>query len=208
MSNDVFRDSLREHLLRFTDRAFAMISPPAAARVLDIGCGTGVPTVRLAELGAEQVVGLDTDIRALRALLDRAAKRGMAKRVAACVGSADRVPFAEESFDIVWCEGALCVLGFRESLRAWRGLLRPEGVLGVHDEAGDPAEKLRVARAEGYAVSGWFPISGEDWWKDYYEPVSRLPAADLDDDLRTELCEIQAHPERFRSAFFVLEKRG
>ncbi|MEJ2215479.1 MAG: class I SAM-dependent methyltransferase [Gemmatimonadota bacterium] len=202
------RDRLRENLLRFTDRAFAMMSSPAGARVLDIGCGTGVPTVRLVELGVEEVVGMDTDVRALRSLLDRASQRGVARRVSVCAGSADCVPFRDASFDIVWCEGALFVLGFRDSLRAWRRLVRPGGVLVVHDEAGDTTDKLRWAEAEGYAVSGWFPVGDEDWWEYYFEPASRRSAADLDDEIRTELREARSHPERLRSAFFVLKKRG
>lgn len=208
MNEHDVRDRLRENLLQFTERAFAAASSPVGARVLDIGCGTGVPAVRLVELGVAHVVGLDTDVAALRALLDRASKRGVAKRVAACAGSADRIPFRDGSFDVVWCEGALFVLGFRDSLRAWHRLLRTGGVLAVHDEAGDPAGKLRVAEAEGYAVSDWFPVHATDWWQYYYEPASRLPAADLDDEIRAELREIRAHPERFRSVFIVLKKRA
>jgi SAM-dependent methyltransferase len=202
------RDRLRENLLRFTERAFAAASSPVGGRVLDIGCGTGVPAVRLAELGFAHVVGLDTDVAALRALLDRASTRGVQKRLAAVAGSADGIPFRDGSFDVVWCEGAVFVLGFRDSLRAWRRLLRPGGVLVVHDEAGDPAGKLREADAEGFTVSDWFPVHATDWWKYYYEPASRLPATELDDEIGAELRDIRAHPERFRSVFVVLKKRG
>lgn len=208
MTDHSVRDRLRERLLPFTDRAFALVSVPSCGRVLDVGCGTGVPTVRLAERGAEHVTGLDPDVGALRAVAHRASRRGVAERVAVCAGSADHIPFRDGSFDVVWCEGALFVLGFRDSLRAWRRLLRPGGVLAAHDEAGDPAEKLRMAEAEGYAVSGWFPVHEKDWWKYYYEPATRLSAAELDDELQAELREIRAHPERFRSVFIVLKKQG
>lgn len=162
--------------------------------------------MRLAELGAEHVTGLDPDVGALRALLDRASRRGVARRVAACAGTADRIPFTDESFDVVWCEGALFALGFRASLRAWRRLLKSGGVLAAHDEAGDPQEKLRLADAEGYAVLGWFLVDEQEWWRAYLEPARRLPATEIDDELRAELREFQTHPERNESAFFVLEK--
>jgi ubiquinone/menaquinone biosynthesis C-methylase UbiE len=69
------------------------------ARVLEIGCGDGRLTLRLAQLGA-QVVAFDPD----RSLI-REAKRNLPKRfskqIKYYVGSAEKLRHPAQSFDLV-----------------------------------------------------------------------------------------------------------
>ena len=55
------KDRLRKHLLKYTRRAFRMLPPLEKPRILDIGCGSGVPSIVLARLSRGQVIGLDID---------------------------------------------------------------------------------------------------------------------------------------------------
>jgi ubiquinone/menaquinone biosynthesis C-methylase UbiE len=194
----VDQDDLRSNLLRFTERAFELLPPMESPRILDIGCGTGLPTLRLAELTGGQIVGLDLDSEALETLRSRAVEQGLSDRVEVRVGALEEIPFEDCSFDLVWCEGAINELGFRESLRRWRRLLKPHGCMGLHDEAGDVDGKLSAAQEEGFALLGHFEISEQVWWDEYFA------LADEEMGLEAEIQRFQREPEKFRSAFFVL----
>jgi ubiquinone/menaquinone biosynthesis C-methylase UbiE len=68
-------------------------------RVLEIGCGDGRLTLRLASLGA-RVSAIDPDasrVRAARAALSRRD----ARRIVYRVGSAERLPYRAREFDAV-----------------------------------------------------------------------------------------------------------
>ena len=197
------RDEMRKRFLRFTDRAFNLLPPMECPRILDIGCGTGVPTIHLAALTGGQIVGLDSDEEALETLRARAKALGISDRVEALRGFLEDIPFQDGSFDLLWCEGAVSVLGFRESLREWRRLLAPGGCLVLHDEAVDIVVKRLTAREEGYTLLGDFEVSEQVWWDEYYA----LADVGSDPDLADEISQFKARPEMFRSAFFVLRLR-
>ena len=44
------RDSVRTNLLEFTKTAFKMLPPMENPSILDIGCGTGIQSIELAQL--------------------------------------------------------------------------------------------------------------------------------------------------------------
>ena len=80
--------------------ALADLSLPSRERTLDAGCGTGELTRVLAEETAGTVVGVDAD-----ASLLRVAREETGLDVAA--GDALRLPFADDSFDLVVCQALL-----------------------------------------------------------------------------------------------------
>ena len=123
----------------------------------------------------------------------------MGERVEARHGSLEDIRCEGGSFDLIWCEGAVHELGFRESLRRWRRLLKPGGCMALHDEAGDVQEKLRIAEEEGFVPLGHFDIPEQVWWDEYFALV------DVESEMSEEVELFRLHPERFRSAFFVLQ---
>ncbi|MGH2499250.1 MAG: 50S ribosomal protein L11 methyltransferase, partial [Candidatus Limnocylindria bacterium] len=81
-----------------TQQCLAALSllPLAGARVLDVGCGSGILAIAAAKRGAREVVAADTDELALRAASENCARNGVAVTVAR--GSAADVA---GSFDVV-----------------------------------------------------------------------------------------------------------
>jgi ribosomal protein L11 methyltransferase len=68
------------------------------ARVLDVGCGSGILAIAAARLGAPEVLGVDTDPVAVQATHANAALNGCSDAVSARRGS---LPVAEAPFDLV-----------------------------------------------------------------------------------------------------------
>lgn len=69
-----------------------------AARVLDVGCGSGVLAIAALKLGAAGAHGVDTDPIAVEATLANARRNGLARRIRARVGS---LPTGDSPFDVV-----------------------------------------------------------------------------------------------------------
>jgi SAM-dependent methyltransferase len=119
--------------LNFTRKAFQMLPKLDRPRILDVGCGQGRATLELARLSGGQVVGLDIDQAALEVLSRKIDEEGLSDRVRIVHGSMFDLDFPDESFDVLWAEGALNVIGFESGLRGWHRLIKPGGFLVVHE---------------------------------------------------------------------------
>jgi SAM-dependent methyltransferase len=89
-------------------------------RVLDLACGSGAVTGELLRRCGGRVVALDRDLAALR--------QCAAGSTTACADAA-RLPFAECSFDLVFCQFALMWMDAATVLREIRRVLAPGGAL-------------------------------------------------------------------------------
>lgn len=75
-------------------------------RLLEIGCGIGIDTLRLARLGFAEVVGIDLTEVAVELAAERAAREGL-QDVRFEVGNAEALPFEDGAFDLVYSFGVL-----------------------------------------------------------------------------------------------------
>jgi ubiquinone/menaquinone biosynthesis C-methylase UbiE len=114
------------------DRYLAEIELPKGARVLEVGCGTGAVSRRIAELfEVRDIVGVDPS----PVFLERA--RELAKhlsRVSFCQGDGRSLEFADESFDLVVFHTALChIPDPQKAVREAHRVLCPAGWLAAFD---------------------------------------------------------------------------
>ncbi len=84
------------------------ISPDVfkAKRCLDAGCGGGRGTVLMARADADDVVAFDFAGQNVQTTRETAKRLGLSN-VTTQRGSLLELPFADESFDIVWCNGVI-----------------------------------------------------------------------------------------------------
>jgi ribosomal protein L11 methyltransferase len=99
------------------------------ARVLDVGCGSGILAIAAAKLGAAWVLGVDTDPIAIEATIANAGRNGLAHAIDARAGS---LPSTEAPYDVVLANLIASVLialatQLRDELRP-RGRLIASGI--------------------------------------------------------------------------------
>ena len=216
----MIRDRTRRRLLKYTRKAFRILPEMDRPRILDIGCGSGIPTLELARLSRGEVIGIDIDQPALDKLAGKIKEAGLTNRVQAINCSIFDMDFADESFDIIWAEGSIYAIGFARGLREWRNYLKPDGYMVIHDEKGNVREKLEQIPECGYEPLGHFILSEEVWWREYFAPLERLVAEsrarytddpEVIEELRQaeeELDMFRENPERNSSAYFVMKRKS
>ncbi len=186
-----------------TKKAFSMLADlPPRPEILDIGCGSGMQTIELARTcGHCRITAVDIHQPYLADLARRAASAGVGDRITTLQASMNDLPFEDASFDVLWAESSIFVVGFEQGLTLWKRLLRPGGYLCLTEAvwfAKSPSpeaaafwnecypgittvsENCTTAERAGYEVVATFPLPASAWWEDYYTPLAeRLP------DLRT-----------------------
>ncbi len=85
------------------DEAIEWFGIEAGDRVLDVGCGTGFATEGLIK-HTDDVWGLDQSAHQLERAFSKFGKRGPVKFHR---GDAERLPFADDSFDAYWSSGSI-----------------------------------------------------------------------------------------------------
>ena len=168
------KEQIRKRLLKYTRKAFRMLPKLDKPRILDLGCGSGVPTMELARLSNGEIIGLDIDDALLDVLRSKIEKAGVSDRVKAIKCSIFDMEFPDNSFDIIWAEGSISVVGFERGLREWKRFLKPEGFMVIHDEKGNIEGKLKQISSCGYELLGYFILNEDVWWDEYCIPLEKL----------------------------------
>jgi SAM-dependent methyltransferase len=131
----------------------------SGADVLDVGCGTGgAAFVLVADHDARSVVGVDVAQHVVDVATRSAADRGVADRVRFQRIEPGRLPFADESFDVVFSKDAIIHVPDKAAVFAeLHRVLRPGGRLCVGDWLRGAGSELDGAVADFVTSAG-----GED----------------------------------------------
>ncbi|MGW6389252.1 GNAT family N-acetyltransferase [Streptomyces sp. NPDC055103] len=175
-----------------TRRLLALVGQlPERPRVLDLGCGPGRSALLLAAEAGAEVTAVDTHEPFLAELRTSAAARGLDGSVHTLRADMGALPLPDGSFDLVWAESSVFVLGFDRALAEWRRLLAPGGTLVLTECVWTTEEPGPAARAfwedhytlrtvagnaaaavgAGYHVLGTVPQPESDW-DEYYVPLA------------------------------------
>ena len=187
--------------------------------VFDAGCGTGADTVTLAEaLPQARITALDKTEQFIPMAQRRAAPFG--DRVSVGVGDM-RAP--RETYDLIWCAGAIYFLGVTEGLTGWRSALKQGGRIAFSEPVllHTPASEVVAAfwadypqitdlagiearvTAAGYNLLAHRLIVGASWAA-YYDPmqarIDDLRGQEVTPPVRTAMDDAQTEIDRWRAA--------
>lgn len=162
--------------------------------ILDIGCGPGMQTIELAKNIKGKIIALDLFKSFLNELMESAKCENVHENIKTMEGSMFELDkyFKENSFDVVWIEGAIYIMGFGNGLKSIRPLLKENGYLVVSEMTWlkeDIPEELKsfwnlayptmqgfegikfTLKNNGYDLINSFKIPESSWWNNYYNPL-------------------------------------
>lgn len=170
---------------------------PEKPRLLDVGCGPGMQTIELAKISNAEITALDFNQAFLDELAIHAKAEGVSEKIKIIQGDMTNLGFEEKSFNVIWCEGAIFIIGFEKGLREWRRFLADKGYIALTEMCWiDPnppkevkdyltkvyppiktvKENLQIIKDAGYQIVGYFVLPESSWWEHYYLPIlSKLP---------------------------------
>lgn len=109
-----------------TEKAFNLtgLDKSAEYKAADIGCGTGAQTLDLAALTDCSITAVDIFPVFLAKLDLEIKKKKLEKRINIRKASMDKLPFSEDSLDLIWSEGAVYIMGFENGIKYWKYFLK------------------------------------------------------------------------------------
>jgi len=218
LSYEINPDHFRENFNKYIRKAFQMLPELEKPRILDIGCGSGVPTIELAKLSNGEIIGIDIDQSLLDQLNRKIEENGFSNRMKMIKCSLFEIDFPDESFDIIWVEGSIHIIGFEKGLREWNRLLKTNGYLVVHDEVKNISNKLKKIPSCGYKLINYFKLPEDAWWIDYYRPLEirikelRTKYKNDPEALKAfkkhqnEIDMVKKNPKEYGSVYYIMQK--
>ena len=176
-----------------TQKAFNLMEKiPSEPHILDIGCGVGMQTIELARISNGIIIALDNHQPFLEKLTQNAKQAGFAEKIIPKNQSMLEMDFENNSFDIIWSEGALYFMGFTNGLIKCYQLLKEHGYLAVteiayllpnppsllqqffekeYPDIGDIQNKIELIKNANFNLISHFTLSKSSWLENYYYPM-------------------------------------
>ncbi|MBN1358129.1 class I SAM-dependent methyltransferase [Candidatus Bathyarchaeota archaeon] len=211
-------EQVRAGFLKYTREAFLKLPCLENPRILDIGCGSGVPTIELAKLSGGEVTGIDIDQSCIDEFNRKLKEENLANRVEALKLSLYEMKFPDETFDVVWSEGVVGNIGFETSLKEWRRLLKHNGYLVIHYQVNRVADVLPRLPQLGYSLADTVLLPEDAWWTEFYEPIEEkmetllhkyrdnADALKLLEQYKNERDMVKRNSSNFICAFYIMKK--
>lgn len=208
------KDNCRSGLLKYLAEAVAMLPKINNPKILDIGCGTGVPTIWVAENYGGTITAIDTDQAALEWLQAKIIDRKLEDQITTINISFFDLATEASRFDIVIAEGFLNVIGFEKGFMEVIRMIKRGGYFVIHDEYKDHEMKCDFIRKNHCELAGTVFLDENVWWNDYYSQLEAVinsgEIKQSNELFRSDLKEIEYYnidPTPFRSIYYIVNRK-
>ena len=168
---------------------------PEHPAILDIGCGKGVQTLELALISRSIITAIDNRSYFLDCLQNQAERSGFSDRIKCIQADMKAMTFENASFDLIWSEGAVFIIGIKEGLKSWKKFIKPKGFMVLSDlvwlTESRPDEiktyfeeeclctltineVINEAEKKGYNCTDHFTLPDDGWTEEYYLPQQHI----------------------------------
>ena len=206
-------DSCRDNLNKYLLHIFSQIPVKPQARLVDIGCGTGVSVCTIAAHYDYSMIAVDYNRDALRVLKKKIGMLGSCgQKISVQQGRIEEAGLSENSFYIVVAEGYFNMVGFEAGLKVCSALMQDGGYLVLHDELKDKEQKLALFENNHFSLVESLEIDEQVWWDAYFGCIEKKISNFSQDGaavMKNEMLQIEAFkkdPSAFCSIYYLLKK--
>jgi len=216
---ELYTQQLRENFLKYTREAFQLLPKMEKPTLLDLGCGSGVLTIELANLTNGNIIAIDIDQTLLDQLNKKIKVRNLTNRITSLRIDLLKIDYPDNYFDLIWEEGVVQIIGFKESFEACHRILKVGGylVLGQSIKAMDKNHDL-ITKC-GFDLIKQLNWPEGCWWTEYYEPLEKKikeiregkENSDIFENIsviEAEIRMVKANLSDSNCAHYILQKKG
>jgi ubiquinone/menaquinone biosynthesis C-methylase UbiE len=207
------KDNCRKSLLKYLTKAISIIPIMENPKILDVGCGTGVPTLMIAEKFNGKITAVDTDTKSIVVFREKIKELNLANRITLSNSSLFDIKVKNNQYDLILAEGLLNVVGFRKGFLKLTKLLKRKGFIIIHDEFQNKNDKIEFIKNNDYKILDSFVLDKQIWWNDYFKCLEKEISSNSNKELlklfKSDLQEIKLfklNPSQYMSVYYIIEK--
>jgi len=207
------RDRCRMQLVKYLELVLNDLPEFTNPKILDIGCGSGVPTLWLAEKYFATITAIDTDKQLLDYLEHKIKSKKTSSRIETKNVSFFNLVTEPECFDLILAEGFLNVVGFEMGFKSVIAKIKKKGYFIIHDEYKDHDEKIALIHENNCKIISSLLLDETVWWRDFYgqldDEINKPENARLGSLFFNEINEIDQYkknPSLFKSIYYLVLK--
>jgi len=207
------RDLCRMRLVKYLEQMLYDLPEFSDPKMLDIGCGSGVPTLWLAEKYMGTITAIDTDKQLLDFLEHKIQGNKNSSRIETKNVSFFDLVTEPECFDLILAEGFLNVVGFEIGFERVIAKIKKTGYFIIHDEYKDNDKKIALIQNSNCTIVSTLLLDETIWWTDFYSQlemeINKPENAHLRSLFVNEINEIDQYkkdPSLFKSIYYVVLK--